>query len=249
MIVMILGTYVRHFRKVSSTNSIAAAMLKEQAPAEGTVITASYQESGRGQPGNSWESESGKNLIMSVILYPVMVRPADQFIISRMVSLAVHDVVSKYTKNASIKWPNDIYVNNDKIAGILIENSIIGETLSSSVAGIGLNVNQVVFRSGAPNPVSLKQVTGTTHNLKAVKEEMMAALDRRYAMVSSGETAVLENEYQQLLYRAGEWHRYSDDNGEFEGMIERVMTDGMLSVRRRGGTSRLYAFREIDYIL
>jgi BirA family biotin operon repressor/biotin-[acetyl-CoA-carboxylase] ligase len=166
-----------------------------------------------------------------------------------MVALAVHDVVSKYTKNASIKWPNDIYVNNDKIAGILIENSIIGETLSSSVAGIGLNVNQVVFRSGAPNPVSLKQVTGTTHNLKAVKEEMMAALDRRYAMVSSGETAVLENEYQQLLYRAGEWHRYSDDNGEFEGMIERVMTDGMLSVRRRGGTSRLYAFREIDYIL
>jgi len=78
---------------------------------------------------------------------------------------------------------------------------------------------------------------------------MMAALDRRYAMVSSGETAVLENEYQQLLYRAGEWHRYSDDNGEFEGMIERVMADGMLSVRRRDGTSRLYAFREIDYIL
>jgi len=246
---MIVGTYVRHFEKVSSTNAVAAAMLNEQTPAEGTVITASYQESGKGQPGNSWESESGKNLIMSVILYPVMVRPADQFIISRMVSLAVYDLVSNHTRNASIKWPNDIYVRNDKIAGILIENSIMGDTLGSSVSGIGLNVNQVVFRSGAPNPVSLKQVTGTTHYLKAVKEEMMAALDRRYAMVIRGEAASLESEYQRVLYRAGGWHRYSDDSGEFEGMIERVMADGMLSVRRRDGTCRLYAFREIDYIL
>lgn len=246
---MIVGSYVRHFRKVSSTNAVAAAMLKEQAPAEGTVITATFQESGRGQAGNSWESESGKNLTMSVILYPVMVRPADQFIISRMVSLAVYDVVSKHTQNASIKWPNDIYVNNDKIAGILIENSIMGETLGSSISGIGLNVNQVVFRSGAPNPISLKQITGTTHSLKAVEKELMAALDRWYAMIISGETGVLENEYQKVLYRAGEWHHYSDESGEFEGMIERVMADGMLSVRRRDGTCRLYAFKEIDYIL
>ncbi len=140
-------------------------------------------------------------------------------------------------------------MGNDKIAGILIENSIMGDTLGSSVSGIGLNVNQGVFRSGAPNPVSLKQVTGTTHYLKAVKEEMMAALDRRYAMVIRGEAASLESEYQRVLYRAGGWHRYSDDSGEFEGMIERVMADGMLSVRRRDGTCRLYAFREIDYIL
>ena len=246
---MIVGTYVRHFEKVSSTNAVAAAMLNEQAPAEGTVITASYQESGRGQPGNSWESEPGKNLIMSVILYPVMISPADQFIISEMVSLAVWDVVSKHTQNARIKWPNDIYVGNDKIAGILIENSIMGEILGSSIAGIGLNVNQTLFLSGAPNPVSLKQVTGTTHYLKAVKEDMTAALDRRYAMVISGEKATMESEYNRVLYRVGEWHRYSDDSGEFEGMIEGVRADGMLSVTKRDGTRHLYAFREIDYIL
>jgi BirA family biotin operon repressor/biotin-[acetyl-CoA-carboxylase] ligase len=249
VMVMIVGTYVRHFEKVSSTNTVATAMLREETPAEGTVITASYQESGKGQQGNSWESEPGKNLLMSVILYPVMVSPPDQFIISRMVSLAVHDVVARHSPAARIKWPNDIYVGDDKIAGILIENSIMGETLGSTVAGIGLNVNQVIFLSGAPNPVSLRQVTGREFDLDAVTGDLMAALDRRYAMVIRGESATLEGEYHQALYRAGEWHRYSDDSGEFEGMIERVMHDGMLSVRKKNGVSRLYAFREIDYIL
>ncbi len=246
---MIIGTYVRHCEKVSSTNTVAAAMIRDQAPAEGTVITASYQDSGRGQQGNSWESEPGKNLLMSVILYPVMVSPAEQFIISRMISLAVHDLVAGHSQAARIKWPNDIYVGDDKIAGILIENSIMGDTLATTVAGIGLNVNQEIFRSGAPNPVSLRQVTGRELDLGAVTGDLIAALDRRYDMVIRGEAATLEREYHKALYRAGEWHRFSDDTGEFEGMIEMVMPDGMLSVRKREGVSRLYAFREIDYIL
>lgn len=246
---MIIGTYVRHCEKVSSTNTVAAAMIRDQAPAEGTVITASYQDSGRGQQGNSWESEPGKNLLMSVILYPVMVSPADQFIISRFVSLAVHDLVAGHSPAARIKWPNDIYVGDDKIAGILIENSIMGDMLATTIAGIGLNVNQQIFRSGAPNPVSLRQVTGWELDLAAVTVDLIAALDRRYDMVIRGEAATLEREYHKALYRAGEWHRFSDDTGVFEGMIEMVMPDGMLSVRKRNGVSRLYAFREIDYIL
>ena len=136
-----------------------------------------------------------------------------------------------------------------KIAGILIENSIMGQTLGSSVAGIGLNVNQTGFRSGAPNPVSLKQVTGKAHDLKDITGELISLLDRRYGMVVRGEGALLESEYHAALYRAGEWQRYSDSSGGFEGMIERVMHDGMLLVRRRDGSSREYAFREIDYIL
>ena len=246
---MIIGTYVRHCEKVSSTNTVAAALIRDQAPAEGTVITAAYQDSGRGQQGNSWESEPGKNLLMSVILYPVMVSPADQFIISRFVSLAVHDLVAGHSPAARIKWPNDIYVGDDKIAGILIENSIMGDTLASTIAGIGLNVNQEIFRSGAPNPISIRQVTGRELDLAAVTGDLIAALDRRYDMVIRGEAATLEREYHKALYRAGEWHRFSDDAGEFEGMIEMVMPDGMLSVRKRDGVSRLYAFREIDYIL
>lgn len=246
---MIIGSSVRHYEKVSSTNTVASALLREATPPEGTVITASFQESGRGQGGNRWESEPGSNLLMSVILYPVMVKPAEQFVLSRMISLAVHDLVSLFTPDASIKWPNDIYVRDDKIAGILIENSIMGETLGSTVAGIGLNVNQTVFKSDAPNPVSLATVTGTGHDLSDISGKLMKMIDRWYGMVIRGETATLENGYQRVLYRSGEWHLYRDKGGRFEGMIERVMPDGMLVVRKKTGKTAEYAFKEIDYIL
>ncbi len=245
---MIIGSSVRRYEKVSSTNTVAAALLRESKPPEGTVITASFQESGRGQSGNSWESEPGSNLLMSVILYPVMIKPAEQFVISQMVSLAVHDLVALHTTEARIKWPNDIYVRDDKIAGILIENTIMGDMLGSTVAGIGLNVNQTVFRSGAPNPVSLASVTGTGHDLQAVTGMLTSLLDSRYRMIIKGETIALAKDYHEVLYRSGEWHRYTDDGGEFEGMIERVMPDGMLAVIRKEGKREMYAFKEIDYI-
>lgn len=246
---MIIGSSVRRYEKVSSTNTVAAALLLESKPPEGTVITASFQDSGRGQAGNSWESEAGSNLLMSVILYPVMVKPAEQFVISQMISLAVHDLVALHTTEARIKWPNDIYVRDDKIAGILIENTIMGDTLGSTVAGIGLNVNQTVFRSGAPNPVSLASVTGTGHDLQAVTGKLISLLDSRYGMIMRGETAALAKCYHEVLYRSGEWHRYTDGGGEFEGMIESVRADGMLTVLRKEGKRVIYAFKEIDYIL
>ncbi|MDX9772477.1 MAG: biotin--[acetyl-CoA-carboxylase] ligase [Bacteroidales bacterium] len=246
---MIIGSYVRHYEKVSSTNLIASAMIRDEKPTEGTVITASFQESGRGQTGNIWESESGKNLLMSVILFPFMIKPEEQFVISQMVSLAVHDLVSMYTEEARIKWPNDIYVGDDKIAGILIENSIMGETLGSSVAGIGLNVNQTLFRSNAPNPVSLAAITGTTHDLREITGELIRLLDHRYGMMLNGKKTFPVGEYQAALYRSGEWHHYVDATGQFEGRIESVRSDGMLVVSRKNGIIREYAFKEIDYIL
>jgi len=246
---MIIGSSVSHYEKVSSTNTVAAALLREAKPPEGTVITASFQEGGRGQAGNVWESEPGSNLLMSVILYPVMVKPWEQFIICQMISLAVHDLVRLHTADATIKWPNDIYVRDDKIAGILIENSIMGDRLGSTVAGIGLNVNQTLFRGDAPNPVSLATVTGTHHDLPLLTGQLIKLIDLRYAMVSGGESAILQQEYHDQLYRRGEWHCYLDKGGRFEGLIERVMPDGMLVVRKKTGKRSEYAFKEIDYIL
>jgi len=246
---MIIGSSVRRYEKVSSTNTVAAALLRESKPPEGTVITASFQESGRGQAGNSWESEPGSNLLMSVILYPDMLKPAEQFVISQMISLAVHDLAALHTTEARIKWPNDIYVRDDKIAGILIENTIMGDTLGSTVAGIGLNVNQTVFRSGAPNPGSLASITGKSLDLQVVTGKLISLLENRYGMILRGEMAALAQDYHKVLYRSGEWHRYKDDGGEFEGMIERVRPDGMLTVLRKKGKRAIYAFKEIDYIL
>ncbi len=224
-------------------------MMKEGKPEDGTVITASFQDSGRGQAGNSWESEPGKNLLMSVILYPVTVRPEEQFVISQFVSLAVCDLVGRYASDVAVKWPNDIYAGNRKIAGILIEHSIIGPRLAGSVAGIGLNVNQLVFTGSAPNPVSLAMLTAVSHDLARITRELTERIDSRYRMVTGGEWTRLEEEYHRVLFRRGEWHRYQDSRGLFRGMIESVRNDGMLMMRREDGTVSEYAFKEVDYIL
>jgi BirA family biotin operon repressor/biotin-[acetyl-CoA-carboxylase] ligase len=246
---MTIGSTVIHHDRVSSTNSVASAMMREGKSEDGTVITASFQESGRGQAGNTWESEPGKNLLISVILHPAAVKPEEQFVISQFVSLAVCDLVGRYAPDVAVKWPNDIYCGNRKIAGILIEHSIIGPKLAGSVAGIGLNVNQLVFTGGAPNPVSLAMLTGSNHDLARITRELTEQLDSRYRMVTGGEWTRLEEEYQQLLYRRGEWHSYSDSSGIFRGMIESVRNDGMLMMRRENGSLRDYAFKEVDYIL
>lgn len=245
---MIIGSEFIHHEKVSSTNTLAAEMLRAGRPPEGTVITASYQEAGKGQKGNTWVSEPGKNLLMSVILYPSIITPAEQFIISQMVSLAVFDLVRSETPHVKIKWPNDIYVMNDKIAGILIEHSILGNIIDSSIAGIGLNVNQDVFTGAGPNPVSLKLITGKKYDLPALGRKLAGLLDKRYEMIRRRKTASLADEYHAALYRRGEWHLYSDNDGHFMGMISRVETDGQLIILLRNGRRKGYAFREIDYI-
>lgn len=246
---MIIGSVRMFHEKVSSTNTLASLMVRDENPVEGTVILSSFQDDGRGQKGNGWESEPGKNLLMSIILYPVMVRPDEQFLISQMVSLSVVDLVSGEMPDARIKWPNDIYVRDDKIAGILIENSIMGETLCSCVAGIGLNVNQKVFRSSAPNPVSMALATGREHDLATVTDKLLRLLDERYLMVTEGKAKELADNYHSALYRRGEWRRYSDADGEFTGMIEEVRSNGLMVLRRRNGSVKEYAFKEIDYIL
>jgi BirA family biotin operon repressor/biotin-[acetyl-CoA-carboxylase] ligase len=246
---MTIGSTFIHYDRVSSTNSVASAMMREGKPEDGTVITASFQDSGRGQAGNSWESEAGKNLLMSIILYPVMVKPEEQFVISQFVSLAVWDLVCGYASDVTVKWPNDIYCGNRKIAGILIEHSIIGPRMAGSIVGIGLNVNQLDFTGGAPNPVSLAMLTAGSHDLAQITRELTKQLDSRYRMVTGGRWIQLEEEYHRSLFRQGEWHSYQDSRGLFRGMIESVRTDGMLMMRREDGTVSEYAFKEIDYIL
>ena len=116
----------------------------------------------RGQSGNKWESEDGKNLLISIILYPsIIISCRTVSIFQWQFPLVFVILLSRYISGCTIKWPNDIYVNNDKIAGILIENSIMGDKIENTIAGIGLNINQNKFSSDAPNPVSLELITGT----------------------------------------------------------------------------------------
>src|SRR4030043_1139663 len=157
---MIIGSNIIPYENLTSTNTEAALLLKKNNIPEGTVIHTEYQTAGRGQHGNRGESEKGKNLLISIILYPGSVKSEEQFLISMTISLGICDFVDRYLEGSKVKWPNDIYFKDDKIAGILIENSLMGDTIESSVAGIGLNINQENFPGEIRNPVSLRMITG-----------------------------------------------------------------------------------------
>ena len=157
---MIIGSKLLFFENLPSTNSHAASLLRDNKVSEGAVIYTNYQSAGRGQGGNKWESEENKNLLISIVLFPSMISPADQFLLSMAVSLGICDFLDRYISAISIKWPNDIYVKNDKIAGILIENSIMGDHIENTIAGIGININQEKFMSDAPESCFVDQCDG-----------------------------------------------------------------------------------------
>lgn len=248
MIPMIIGSKIFSRENLSSTNSYAIHLLASERPAEGTIITTDFQSAGRGQPGNSWESEAGKNLLFSIILYPEFISPAEQFIISMAVSLGISDFVSRHAGRSKVKWPNDIYVDNDKIAGILIESSTMGGKVSYMVVGIGLNINQDNFRSNAPNPVSLRQITGKMYDTTSCLEETAADLDRRYRQVMDGNRNEVKSEYLMNLYRYNEWTTFRNTEGSFTGMIKDVEYDGRMTVETRTGQDRRYYFKEVEFI-
>ena len=154
--------------ETESTNSYLKQLLREKHLEEGSIVVADYQTGGRGQRGNSWISAKGKNLLFSLLIYPKNVFAKDQFIISRIASLAIKNTLDRFTHDICIKWPNDMYWKDKKIAGILIENDLKGNKIENTIIGIGLNLNQEIFPSELPNPVSLKQITGVTYNKESI---------------------------------------------------------------------------------
>jgi BirA family transcriptional regulator, biotin operon repressor / biotin---[acetyl-CoA-carboxylase] ligase len=245
---MIIGSNLLFFKNLPSTNSEAALLIKKENLPEGTVIYTNYQSAGRGYLENTWESEDGKNLLISIILLPSFIKASDQFYISMTVSLGICDFLARYIPACSIKWPNDIYIHNDKIAGILIESAIISGQIEYSIAGIGLNINQERFVSSAPNPVSLRQITGSEYDLKTCLIQLCTDIDRRYKKLMAGDTETIKNEYLSKLYRMREWAKFRDADGIFTGRIVSIGDYGCLQLELQNDKNREYAFKEIEFI-
>lgn len=239
-----------HLKETVSTNSDLKTLLAEQKLEEGTILVTSFQTAGRGQRGNNWESEEGKNLTFSMVLYPISIAISEQFILSQVVSLGIKKALDKYTDGITIKWPNDIYWNEKKICGILIENALAESGFLHSIIGIGLNINQKEFKSNAPNPVSLTQITGLEYNLNDILEEI-----REWILAFYKETDLLGNYktiqrfYSSHLFRKEGFHSYSDGKSHFEAKIIEVQSDGHLILETREGVMRKFAFKEVQYIL
>lgn len=224
-----------------------------------SVWIAEYQTAGRGQRGNSWESTKGLNLTFSILLKSDNILAVNQFIISQMTALSIVDYLFSKGIEAKIKWPNDIYVEERKICGILIENIISGDKLSGSIVGIGLNMNQTRFNSDAPNPTSLlcekKRLMSNEDEPFDLKEEFNRLLKDFCCLYDAVNTAdgtdYIQKRYFEKLYRLGGKYSFEDmrDNTVFEGVIRGVDENARLKIETSDGQIKCFAFKEIKYII
>ena len=234
---------------VDSTNNYANRLILSDSAEHGAVVLAHYQEKGKGQAGNNWESEAGKNLLSSVILYPNFLPADKQFYLSKITSLAIAGVLKKETDAVSIKWPNDIYVENRKIAGILIENSVKGNWLHASVLGMGINVNQEHFVSDAPNPVSLKQVTGREYDVIELATAIANTIYNWYDKLASAKLHEIDSSYFSRLYGKNEWRLYKTGDKTFEARITGIGELGQLILEDKKGLISRFFFKEVEFLL
>lgn len=235
-----------------STNSYVRNLMAENDA--GVIVAARSQTAGRGQKGNSWEAEPGKNLTFSAAWTPRKFAARDQFSISEAVALAVVDLLAWIGVDAKVKWPNDIYVGDRKICGILIEHSVMGMDISGTVAGVGININQREFFSDAPNPVSVIQLTGTELPLERLLDRYAELLEARLRCISVPEGRLLAHEeFKENMWRFdGKPYPFRDvaSGAVYSGCIEDVEPSGLLHVRDSvAGGSHKYAFKEVEFLL
>jgi BirA family biotin operon repressor/biotin-[acetyl-CoA-carboxylase] ligase len=234
--------------ETKSTNSHLKSMAATSKVDEGTVILADYQSGGRGQGDNIWQADRGLNILCSILLKPE-IDALHFFSLTTMFSLALTDMLKDLFVEAQIKWPNDIYYENSKLAGLLIENSLTGPVINQSIAGIGLNVNQKEFPSWIPNPVSLSAILGREQDREALQRLLLTKIASRYAQMKAGRFDDLLQEYNSKLYRAGQRCRFRNENGEFTGMVKAVKTKGEFVLELPSGELKAYLFGEIKMLI
>ena len=217
---------------------------------EGDIILAQRQTAGRGQRGHTWESREGENLTFSLLLEPLFLSPSEQFLISECVALGVCDALLHYGIEAQIKWTNDIYIGDRKLAGILIEHKLQGSALARTVAGIGLNVNQKAFSDDLPNPISMAQASGREFDREQVLQTVVTSLMARYEQLRDGGAKELQADYHQRLYRLGQEHCYAlPDGSRFRGIIHGVEPTGALRIENERGELLSFLFKEVEFVI
>ena len=215
-----------------------------------SLVYCHQQTAGRGQRGNSWESEPGKNITASLIFHPEEFPAYLQFSISEAIALAIVDFLNDYGVKAQIKWPNDIYVGEKKICGILVEHVVSGQNIARSIAGFGININQTCFISDAPNPVSLSLLTGQQYNLEELTENLAAHLEKNLTLLHNAEDC--HSRFTSNLWRKdGNYHQFYDHTKKqhIKAFIHDVANNGMLTLITKENEARKYAFKEVEFIL
>ncbi len=243
------GKNIIELDSIDSTNNFAKNLLTNSHPAEGTVVVAREQFAGRGQMGNTWSSEAGQNLTISLIVYPDFLDADKQFFLNMAVALAIKDFCEFATGDEiKIKWPNDIYYLDKKLGGVLIENTISNGRISSSVVGIGINVNQVEFDPELPNPVSLKLIKQGDYNVSDLVEQLCSYFEKYYLQLRQLHFNFLDKGYTEALYRYQQTHEFKKGEQILKGEINGVTKEGKLILHSNGKELR-FGFKEVEFII
>lgn len=243
------GKNTIHLAKVISTNSYTAELLSNSEPlAEGSVIMADFQSGGRGQSGDVWESKPELNLLLTVFYRPHFLKIEDQFLLSIAISLAVCEFLEKYVSNVQVKWPNDIYVGDQKIAGLLIENSIQQHVIKNSIIGIGININQIEFSANTPHACSLQQLTGRNYDRELLLAELCDALEVKYEWIRNSTKQTIQNAYLNKLFRYQQEAHFVIDDIAQTAKIVGIDGFGRLGLQLKEQV-RYFNNKEISYIL
>jgi BirA family biotin operon repressor/biotin-[acetyl-CoA-carboxylase] ligase len=242
---MPFGELVIVLQTVDSTNNYVANQLRSADVAEGTVVMAQLQTEGRGQRGTHWQSESGQNLLMSLVLKPENLEASAQFIISQWVCLGlVRYLRTEFQIPAVIKWPNDILVDGQKLAGVLIENSVRGNRIENSIVGVGLNVNQLEFDESL-QATSLRKINGNTQDVRQVLDGLLPYLEQEYRTT---DYTAIRTRYLKALHGYRKLLEYRDDHGTFQAMIADIGPHGELILELPEGQRKKYRFKEVELL-
>lgn len=247
---LFIGSTKIHLAEVDSTNNYARRLISDKLPIEGTLITADSQLNGRGQRSNLWVTEPNLNITCTYILHPAFLAARNQFYLSAAVALAVYETVLCFSGSSvvRIKWPNDILVGEQKIAGILIENTLKRMNLGSSIVGIGLNVNQDVFQSGI-NATSLKLLEAKKMALKEVQEILNISLEKYYLQLKNGKMDEILIQFNSVLFGVNTKRNLHIDGKQETVKIAGVKPSGELELQRENGNKTSHQHHEIDWNL
>ena len=239
---------------VDSTNRYvreeAAALWKYRGISDFAVVTARHQTAGRGQRGNTWNSNAGENLLFSIIVHPgETLEVSKQFLLSQAVALSIHDAMKCYGIDTRLKWRNDIYASNRKLAGILLELDYSGAFVEQAIIGIGLNVNQENFPPMDRVPVSMKMLRERDFTLDDMLATVLDFFEHYYTEMRFGNRDAIAAEYKRVLLGMNERHTFIDRDGRFDAVIQDIESDGHLILRRNDGSTGRYAFKEVEMVL
>lgn len=245
-----IGKVLITLDSVDSSNNYALELLQTKCPTEGTLVYAKEQTMGRGQRGNVWISHANKNITISIILYPKFLQVTNHFFLSKVIALAVQKLVALLVnKPVFIKWPNDIYVENKKIGGILIENSIQGAYMGWSVVGIGLNVNQIVFNDLQKNITSLCLETGQEYAILSLIKQLCVFIEEFYLLLKYDRLAEIHELYMLVLYKYEVWCSFETNVlGLITAKIIEVLPSGELGLLLSDGKKQYFGFKEIRFL-